>query len=273
MSSTNSFAGKVKELIEEMSGCPYEVRYEEGRLLWRSVASAPTAEGGRSDHRPTPDVPWPPIHADGRSIEVGSMGPDMMHVLEHSCNIRLCAYGEFNKFLDPSVRKRLEKIIPAIVIDYEIVCRGIEDATREYGLPKDELRVCDAGCMDFRAKFEVRDMADDELLRAIEKTFRAYSTISRKLLDWWGPRFENSIERQALIDRGVRVPGLLGRLRRKGLLVLDWPPSSRKRDYDAKITADVREYLENNWAEVFTPEGRLKLVNGEIVLLEPKRKK
>lgn len=69
----------------------------------------------------------------------------------------------------------------------------------------------DAGCMDFRAKFEVRDMADDELLRAIEKRFRAYSAISRKLLDWWGPRFVNSLERQAFIDKGVRVPGLIGR--------------------------------------------------------------
>ncbi len=69
------------------------------------------------------------------------------------------------------------------------------------------------------------------------------------------------------------MPGLPGRLRRDGYLVIDWPPNTGDLKKDEKLREDVREDLENNWEEVFTPEGRLKFVNGEIVLVRPKSRK
>jgi len=55
-------------------------------------------------------------------------------------------------------------------------------------------------------------------------------------------------------------------------LVIDWPPNTGNSVADMEIADDVRKYLENDWAVVFTPEGRLKLVNGKIMLGKAKTK-
>jgi len=196
----------------------------------------------------------------------------MMKALKHSHNLWIRP-EQYDKFLDQNIRKKLEKIIPAIVKDYDIVCNGIDEVTKKYGLPQGEFKLWDSDLMRFGAKFKADGMSDEELLKVIEQRFRAVSEVSFRFFSWLGFGTKFSPERQALLEKGVRVPGLPGRLRRSGFLVMDWPPNTGDPRKDEKIIADVKEHLERDWAEVFTPEGRLKLVNGEIVFVRPKRRK
>jgi len=269
MSSGPTLAQKVKELVETISGCPYIITRDDGRLNWLMEHPPLKRESEVGD----PCYAFPDLCADGDLIEIENDSPDMEHILEYSYNIRM-PYEEYDKLLDPSVRKRLEKIIPAFVMDYEIVCDGIEEATKKYGLPPDELTVKSSNCYTkFGAKFNVRDMSDEEILKAIEPKFRAVGEVGYRFYSWLGFGTKFSPERQALVNKGARVPGLPGRLRGEGFLVIDWPPNTGDSEKDEKIHAEVKKYLENKWRTVFTSEGRLKLISGEILLVEPRKKR
>jgi len=54
---------------------------------------------------------------------------------------------------------------------------------------------------------------------------------------------------------------------------VDWPSDTGDPKKDEKIRADVKKYPQNGWRIVFTPEGRWNLVNGEIVLVKPERRR
>jgi len=271
MSSVQTVAQKAKELIDRTSGCRYEIRWDHGRPDWGLRHLPLTNEFQVGDLC----YACPDVSARYGFIEIERGSPDMRHVLDGSYYVwMLCE--DLDKLLDPNVRKRLEKIIPAIAKDYEIVCDGMEEIAKKYGLPQSELILKSSNCyIHFGAKLDAKNMSDEEILKAIEPKFRAIGEVGCKFDSWLGPRVLGkggySQERQALIDKGVHVPSLPGRLRNRGFLVIDWPPNTGDSKKDEEVRAEVKKWLENKMGIVFTPEGRLKLVNGEIVLVRPKR--
>lgn len=269
MSSPKTLAGKVNQLVEEISGCPYEVvTTVEERLDWFIRHPPPQSKSEVGD----PCYAYPELNADGKSIETSQGTPDVSKVLEHSYGLWI-SLEELDKLMNSDVRKKLEKIIPAIVKNYDIIFNGVEEAAKKYGL-QGQLWVKSGHHLyvHFGATFDASNMSDEEVLKAIEPRFRAVGEVSYKYRSWLGFGTEFSPERKALIAQGVHVPGLPGRLRRDGYLVIDWPPNTGTAQKDEEMRADIRKYLKNNWAEVFTPEGRLKLVNEEIILVKPKKK-
>lgn len=162
----------------------------------------------------------PKVEAFHGSMAIGGGSLNMLRVLEYSYDIRI-TIEEFSKLLDPNVRNRLKNIIPAVIKDYEIVCNGIEEATRKYGLPRDSIRFKEATWMEIVAEFNAINMSDDEILKAIEPRFMGLAEIEHRFYSWRGLGVEFSPERQALVEKGARVSGLPGRLRSPGLLVID----------------------------------------------------
>lgn len=269
MASAHSLARKTENLIETISGCQYEVWWDHDRLDWGLRHPLATNESQLYSSC----YAYPILSVHEGFIEIIRTSPNMNHILQDSYHIHMLP-EDIDRLINSDMRKRLENIIPAIVRDYEIVCDAMNEAVKKYGLPLDEVVTkAHSFYIDFGIEFDARNMSDEEILNAIDVRFKGVGEAGHKFDSWIGYRAEYSAERRALLKTDIRVPGRRGRIGRPALLVAEWPPNTGDPEKDKKIFNDVKAWLEGVRGTAFTPQGILRLVDKEVVLIKHKPKK